>query len=168
VTTAETIADINTVLPTFQSLHAALTSELATLEALGQQVRLNREQQAEEKRLRNTLYQVEKGVDPDDGADERVDALLRTPEALRLRTRARMLLGIAPLQRHRERLAVQAQQEADRAAIVWPRKYRFTAKFGKHQQDGRYLQPGDVVMLTESQATAWADRFELATDVAAN
>ena len=63
-----------------------------------------------------------------------------------------------------------AQLEADckewRAyAKRWPtpdtkREYRYTGKPYRHTVDGKALEKGDVALLTENQALAFADRFE--------
>jgi hypothetical protein len=47
----------------------------------------------------------------------------------------------------------------------WPtpstkNKFKFIGRPDKHHRDGRYLEPGDVVSLSESAATALADLFE--------
>lgn len=39
--------------------------------------------------------------------------------------------------------------------------YRYVGKKYKHRQDGIYLEPGAVVELSETQASAWRDRFVL-------
>lgn len=47
----------------------------------------------------------------------------------------------------------------------WPtpdakNKFKFIGRPDKHHRDGRYLEPGDVVSLSESAATALGDLFE--------
>jgi hypothetical protein len=47
----------------------------------------------------------------------------------------------------------------------WPtpdtkNKFKYIGKPNKHAQDGKYLEPGDEVLLSESAALSLADRFE--------
>ena len=53
------------------------------------------------------------------------------------------------------------QREAAQADGPVLRPFRYTGRAGRHDAgDGHYLEPGDVVELTEAQATNFADRFE--------
>jgi len=42
--------------------------------------------------------------------------------------------------------------------------FRYTGRHGRHEHNWRYLEPGDVVELNESRASAWADRSEPVTE----
>jgi hypothetical protein len=50
--------------------------------------------------------------------------------------------------------------ERARRAVTWPAPFRFVGRPGTHSHDGRKLRRGDVVLLSRSQAEAWADKFE--------
>jgi hypothetical protein len=60
--------------------------------------------------------------------------------------------------------------EAERAkqAINWPAPHRYIGQPGTMTFDGRKLRRGDVVHLSRSQADAWADKFEMASEVEAS
>lgn len=49
---------------------------------------------------------------------------------------------------------------AARQAKVWPSLYRYRGLKWKLQMDGRFVNPGEVVELTERQASGWGDLFE--------
>lgn len=51
------------------------------------------------------------------------------------------------------------EREGGRPALTWPARYTYTGAPGIAEVEGNLLHPGDVVMLTEGQASAWADRF---------
>lgn len=54
--------------------------------------------------------------------------------------------------------------EQAKQAITWPAPHRYIGAPGTMTFDGRRLRRGDVVRLWRSQAEAWADKFESATD----
>lgn len=79
--------------------------------------------------------------------------------------------GIETLTRLREQL-LSEEAERQKPRQQWPRQFRFVravvqgqrgrpdARGGSLVMDGRRVMPGEVVTLTEGQATAWKDMFE--------
>lgn len=63
--------------------------------------------------------------------------------------------------RTRERLVKIREQEVGRATETGKRPFKYTGPRHKAFIDGRYLEPGDVVLLNSVQAEAWQDRFEI-------
>lgn len=51
------------------------------------------------------------------------------------------------------------EHETSRPPMTWPAQFEYCGLPGRAELEGRLLRVGDRVMLTESQATAWADRF---------
>lgn len=78
--------------------------------------------------------------------------------------------GLAELQRLESRLLGlrdrAIEREREKSSSPWPRPFRYTGKPGRMQIDGRHLETGDVVSLSESQATSFGDRFEEVTPAA--
>ena len=72
--------------------------------------------------------------------------------------------GFSQLQRLEAKLLDLRERALAREKEQWPRNFRYTGKSGRSMVEGRYLETGDVVSLTEAQATAWADRFEEVTE----
>ena len=60
-------------------------------------------------------------------------------------------------------------KKVEEREAFWPtpetrHPYRYVGKKYKHRQDERYLEPGEVVLLSETQASAWRDRFVLVVE----
>lgn len=145
-----------------EALQADMVEELRLLET---KFRMTPDDRRRRQHLRETLVQIDHGLHPNDGTDARLDALLRAPLP------ASLGLACPGLQSVRRLIATLEQRRdeaAKKAAIVWPRRYRYIGKPRKTAWGERYLQPGEVVELTESRAAAWADRFELVADEHAN
>ena len=135
----------------FEALRPDISTELAALEGLK---RPTYGQQSERAHLRETLQQLDKGCGAQEGTDPRLDAILRDPRVTRFHL-ARP--GIAPLLR--ERLLAEAEAQKKKAAEVWPKLFRLKDG-GTHDLGDRDLEPGEVIELNETQAAAFADKFE--------
>lgn len=109
--------------------------------------------------LRDALRQLEEGVRANDAvAFDELRPLMGQP-------------GTPQLQRMLED-AQRERPECMRVIERWPtadttHAYRYVGlPFKARWEDGRYLEPGDVVQLTEGRAAAWGDRFEAVEEVA--
>jgi hypothetical protein len=71
---------------------------------------------------------------------------------------------IARLEDERKGLTAYLEQWRD-GTITRP--HRYTGKRYKHSMGGRFVEPGEVVELNDSQAHAWRDRFDAVADQAA-
>jgi hypothetical protein len=147
------IADTELQLTMRQSLRDGLQQELAARDPD------TRESPAEEYRWNDlvlAIQQLTRGISLNDGmANRLVEANLHAP-----------LLGIEHLERvlvhwKAERAAAVAEVAA---AFTGTRPYRRKDSPGKYHQNGRVVKPGEVVMLTQQQAKAFADKFEPVTE----
>jgi hypothetical protein len=94
------------------------------------------------------LWALYNGVAPDMGVtDSRLVRLIGQP-------------GLTELQRASVRLRAHRETEAAKPVLSWPRPFRYTGLLHQHTMDGRSLRPGETVMLSQQQASAFADRFE--------
>jgi hypothetical protein len=113
------------------------------------------EAQAESRKLTESIAQLRGGVSRDDGA--------WFPEVAGFAGRP----GIDANERIIEDLTRELEGLRARAAD-WPegvtaRPFRYTGPAFKMRMDGREIEPGEVVLLNESQARSFGDRFEPVT-----
>jgi hypothetical protein len=117
-----------------------------------QRARLSRFEQRRAEDLLGDLQALRDGVTADVGVrDSQVAKRLNMP-------------GLRALERVADALRTKRGAVAERMER-WPTPsstcdYRYTGPEFKGLFGGRYLLPGDVVALTEAQATAFRDRFE--------
>jgi hypothetical protein len=149
-----------------QELRRTYEQRLRALEALPVLKRLARADEMSDVRL--TLSQIDRGVEQNEGVDSKVWNVVASPEVRALRLRAP---GLEPLERFLETLRAERAEAEDREramtaeASAPPRRYRYTGRPGRHvMSDGRGLEPGDVVELSQRAATALADRFQPVED----
>jgi hypothetical protein len=111
--------------------------------------RLNQVQQAEAADVRTDLFYLIHGFTSDVSiSDEELRRYVGLP-------------GLAAADRLIARLDKLHADETARLAHVWPRAFRYTGRPGEFGwRDNRYLEPGDVVELSEDAARSFADRFE--------
>jgi hypothetical protein len=114
-------------------------------------------EQREHDSLKITLRQLENGVRSTEG--------IWFPDAL---APVMDRPGIAETRRAIERLQ-REREECNALLQRWPtrevmHKFRYNGPRHKHVHDGRRLEVGDIIELTESQAHAWCDRFEPVSD----
>jgi hypothetical protein len=153
--------DIDAVEEPLMALRDDVLARIQALDAIVGR-RPTAKEREEHQSLENTLRQIEEGTEPGEQVDADLDEILMRAKMRAFRFRAP---GLAPLRRLRE------SRQAERAALAsrqqpWPRPFRYVGPIGKHQQNGAFVQPGDIVELNESQASAFADRFErLGADV---
>ncbi|HVL69277.1 MAG TPA: hypothetical protein VM364_18615 [Vicinamibacterales bacterium] len=97
--------------------------------------------------MRGDLRLLEDGVSESSPiSDERLNEFVGLP-------------GLIETRRWLERLRVAREEAVARESVSWPRSFRL--KDGKsHYSAGRRYKAGDVVELTETQAEAFADKFE--------
>jgi hypothetical protein len=131
--------------------------ELAALDAEREHRPLSKEDRKRYQELHDSRRQIETGPAMDEGIDPELDALLSRAEIARFRFRQP---GLAPLRRLRDELTAEREALVATQAVVWPRPFVYVGPKRKHQMNGAFVQPGDIVELNESQAQSWADRFE--------
>ncbi len=98
--------------------------------------------------LHSDILAVRVGVEPETGV---------TCDSLRA---LRGLPGIDELEQMREQLQQRIAELAKREATTWPRPFRYIGPRHRHDLGGRYARPGEVIELTETQASGFAERFE--------
>jgi hypothetical protein len=110
----------------------------------GQKIPLEAEYQV--RNMSDDLKLLEAGVRMEDGVrDPRLEMLRGVP-------------GIATLRLRLAQLERQLAEEAGRPS--GPSPCRYTGPAGRHEHEGRLLQPGDVITLSPEQQAAFGDRFE--------